>query len=191
MYIFILRYLYTAHGIHTLPCKSCHVSKPSILWYPRWILVALIVGSLMLSLSPRPMECFLPEASAHRSCGWRWCCCRCRCLFGCGCRCRCRCCCCCCCCCRCRCRCRCRCCGGCFWLSFVQITNQWDPWTQESRRYENARPDSSKLNLQTSGNFRVQDTVISIPSRFSPHPRSRRFGGRQHQALIWWAAFWS
>ncbi|CAK9022597.1 unnamed protein product [Durusdinium trenchii] len=27
-------------------------------------------------------------------------------------------------------------------------------------------------------NFRVQDTVISIPSRFSPHPRSRRFGGR-------------
>ncbi|CAJ1431950.1 unnamed protein product [Effrenium voratum] len=26
--------------------------------------------------------------------------------------------------------------------------------------------------------FRAQDTVISIPSRFSPHPRSRRFGGR-------------
>ncbi|CAE7668574.1 unnamed protein product [Symbiodinium necroappetens] len=26
--------------------------------------------------------------------------------------------------------------------------------------------------------FYEQDTVISIPSRFSPHPRSRRFGGR-------------
>ena len=127
-----------------------------MLWYPRWILVALIVGSLMLSLSPRPMECFLPEASAQ-SCGWRcwcWCwCCRCRC--GCGC----------CCCCR----------------PSYRFTNQWHQWTtqwtQESRRYESARPDSSKFDLKTSGNFRVQDTVISIPSRFSPHPRSRRFGG--------------
>lgn len=36
---------------------------------------------------------------------------------------------------------------------------------------------NSSSDVCSQGNFRVQDTVISIPSRFSPHPRSRRFGG--------------
>eukprot|EP00435_Cladocopium_sp_Y103_P015791 s2418_g3.t2 len=62
-------------------------------------------------------------------------------------------------------------------------------WMQDAKIFftEPDGPDCWKLDTEPvavanhmfpARNFRVQDTVISIPSRFSPHPRSRRFGGR-------------
>ncbi|CAE7407625.1 RE1 [Symbiodinium natans] len=43
---------------------------------------------------------------------------------------------------------------------------------------EDTKPVALANEMFPARSFYKQDTVISIPSRFSPHPRSRRFGGR-------------
>ncbi|CAE7723648.1 unnamed protein product [Symbiodinium sp. CCMP2456] len=43
---------------------------------------------------------------------------------------------------------------------------------------EDTKPVALANEMFPARSFYEQDTVISIPSRFSPHPRSRRFGGR-------------